>query len=172
MKRINIQFHATNADIFDFVLMMLNKDYKACGIRMFPKFEITLITKELNLQEINTFDMIIISKTNIQTATCYRDFISMQNNNIGITVGKESNGKLFESSLWVFSEKDIDLAWKREINELKKKMIKGAWVNVPNTNKRFFYKNHLYTNNAKLAYESGTIICPMAGWNTYDLVKE
>ena len=72
----------------------------------------------------------------------------------------------------IWSELEIDPDFKKTITSFKKKMNKGAWVINPYNNARKYYKNHMYTNNARLAYEKGIKILPVAGWNLYELKNE
>ena len=170
--KTSIQFHATNFDFFEFVSEMKNKGYKICGIKLFPFFEITMFNKEFKPIDISDSDMIIMSKADIQTADTYNEFIAMQDGNLGITVGKESDGKLLESAMWMFTENDFDPDLKKVMTAFKKRMIRGAWLKSPFNNTKTYFKNHLYTLNAKLAYENGVTICPIAGWNVYELKNE
>lgn len=172
MKKYSIQFHATSVDILEFLDEMIKSGYNVCGVTLHPNFEILLEIKKSNPTDINCLDVIIISKTKVKTADNYNDFITKQDNNIGITLGKERDGKLFESIMWIYSECKIDTELKKAMNNFKNKMNRGAWVKDPYSNIKKYYKNHLYTNNAKLAYENGVTICPLAGWNTYELTNE
>ena len=170
--KTSIQFHATNFDFFEFVSEMKNKDYKICGIKLFPGFELKMDFKELKPIDINDMDMIFISKSNIPIADNYKEFIAKQDGNLGITVGKESDGKLLESAMWMFTESEFDPDLKKIMTAFKKRMIRGAWLKSPINNTKTYFKNHLYTLNAKLAYENGVTICPIAGWNVYELKNE
>lgn len=167
-----IQFHATHDDLLRFVLEMIKNDWEIGGIILFPEFNIKCVTKNLNASDINDFDMIIISKQPIQIADSYEDFIKNQDNNLGITVGKEKGDKLFETSMWIYTELEIDPDWKKMINLIKKRMNRGAWVINPYNKNRKFDKNHMYTDDAKTAYKKGVKICPIAGWNIYELTNE
>ena len=172
MKKMVIQFHATHDDLLRFVLEMIKNGWKIGGIILFPEFSIKCVTEDLNASDINDFDMIIISKKLIQTADSYEDFINNQDNNLGITVGKEKDDKLFETSMWTYTELEIDPDWKKMINLIKKRMNRGAWVINPYNKNRKFDKSHMYTDDAKMAYEKGVKICPIAGWNIYELTNE
>ncbi len=173
MSKINFQFHATTKDISEFVFNTLNnQQYIACGVILFPSFELENISVDSNITDFNRYDMIVISKEKIFFCDNFREFISKQDNNLGITIGHEEENKLTESSMWVYSNTLIDQAWKRIINKYKKSMLKGAWVVNPITKKKSFYKNHRYTIGAKEAYEKGIIIKPLAGWNQYILKTE
>ena len=172
MKKISVQFHATSIDIHDFVAEMIGKGLHACGIKVYPSFEIVLDITKMTPVETNDLYMIFISKSNIPMADNYKEFISKQDNNIGITVGKERDGKLFESIIWMYSESEIDSDLKKCINSFKKKLNRGAWLKNPFDDNKKYFKNHLYSDNAKRAFESGVTICPIAGWNTYELTDK
>ena len=167
--KTRIQFHATSVDIFNYISEMMNKGFKTCGIKLFPDFEILMDFKELKPTDINDLDIIIISKVYIQTADNYKEFIAKQEGNLGISVGKEKDGKLFESSMWMFTENDFDPDLKKSMMAFKKIMIRGAYVRNPYRNTKQYYKNHLYTPKAKRAFEKVVTICPIAGCNVYEL---
>lgn len=169
MKRINIQFHATTDDFVNLINEMLTNTYKVWGGISFPEFEVIKITNKVTRDELGKFDMLIVSKCELQETDDRKQFLKMQDNNLGITVGKESEDKLFESCMWIWSESDIDKEFKQIINAFKKKMNKGAWVFNTRNNAREYYDKHLYTDRAKLAYENGIEIHPIAGWNLYEL---
>ena len=172
MKRISIQFHATCFDLFEFIIEMKKNSFSVCGLILFPQFEIKKITEELEAYDIKKFNMVITSKLDIQNEDSYGSFIKKQDNNLIITIGKESDDELYESSMEIWSELEIDSDLKKYITSYKKKMNRGAWVLNPYNNSRKYYKNHMYTINARLAYERGVKIYPVAGWNLYELKNE
>lgn len=173
MKTINMQFHATIEDIHKFILSVIENDnYRICGIKYFPNFTIENVEENMDVADIKKYNYIVISKNIIPSAKNNYDFMKMQNNNLVIDIGTNDNGEIKESAISVFSETEIDSDWKRVINNYKKSLLKGAWVVNPNTNAKAYYKNHKYTANAKKAYESGVKICPVAGWNIYELTNE
>ena len=171
MKSIQAQFHAANADLLKFILEMKSKNFYVCGIRLFD-FEIVNINDDLDEKAVNELDMVFVSKKAITSAETYNDFIKAQDNNLQLSIGKEKDDKLFESGLSVTSVDEIDPDWKKIINKLKRSMNRGAWVKNPKTGAREFYKDHMYTDNAKLLYKNGITICPIAGWNEYGLTNE
>ena len=170
MKSMQTQFHAANSDLLKFILEMKNKNFYVCGIKLFD-FEIVNITDDLDEKAVNELDMVFVSKKAITPAETYNDFIKAQDNNLQLSIGKEKDGKLFESSLSVTAVDEIDPDWKKIINKLKRSMNRGAWVKNPKTGAREYYKKHMYTDNAKKLYENGIAICPVAGWNEYELTQ-
>ena len=170
MKSMQTQFHAANSDLLKFILEMISKKYYVCGIRLFD-FEIVNISDDLNEKAVNEFDMVFVSKNAFTKADTYEDFVKAQDNNLQLSIGKEKDGKLFESSLSVTAVDEIDPDWKKIINKLKRSMNRGAWVKNPKTGAREYYKKHMYTDNAKKLYENGIAICPVAGWNEYELTQ-
>lgn len=172
MKKINIQFHATYIDLFDFVMEMKKNKFIVVGLILFPQFEIIKINEKLDAFDIKKFNMIVISKLDIQKEDNYSTFLKKQDNNLLITIGKELDDELYESSMGIWSELEIDPDFKKIITSFKKKMNRGAWVLNPYNNAREYYKNHMYTNNARLAYERGVKIHPVVGWNLYELKNE
>lgn len=173
MSKTNLQFHAMPDDICKFINTMLHdKQYSACGMILFPDFEAKSITGELTIDDLARYDMVVISTREIRYSDNYRDFMQRQDNNLGITIGHQADNKLNESSMWVFSEREIAQIWKKIIGSFKNNLLKGAWVVDPVSGDRSYYKNIRYTENAKKAYENGMEICPVAGWNRYELTGE
>ena len=127
MKCINAQFHAANSDLLKFILEMISKKYYVCGIRLFD-FEIVNISDDLNEKAVNEFDMVFVSKNAITPAETYNDFIKAQDNNLQLSIGKEKDGKLFESSLSVTAVDEIDPDWKKIINKLKRRILQKPYV--------------------------------------------
>lgn len=173
MSKTNLQFHAMTEDICKFINTLLqDKQYSACGVILFPEFAAKSITDELSTDEIAKYDIVVISTQEIRYSDNYRDFMRRQDNNLGITIGHLADNKLNESSMWVFSEHEIARVWKTLIGRFKRSLLKGAWVVDPVSGDRSYYKNIRYTENAKKAYENGMEICPVAGWNRYELTGE
>lgn len=156
-------------DLYEYCQTLKEKKYNVYGLSLFPQFCSHIISKEINEREIQVFDMIIASKCLIKNNRNYNEFINNQECILGITVGKESNGELHESSMWVIASGDIDSDFRSYFNKVKKNMNKGAWVINPNNDKKTYYKNHMYTDNAKYAYKQGVKLRPIAGWNFYEL---
>lgn len=173
MSSTSLQFHATTDDIYKFVIELLgNSQYNACGIILSPKFKIIEFDKLCDFHAFEKFEMIFISKEQINFYENYKDFSENQDNNIGILLGYNDADTIKESSMWIKSEDVIDKDFKKCINRFKNNLINGAWIVNPYTGDKAYYKNHKYTINAKKAYESGIKICPIAGWNIYELVSE
>lgn len=173
VSKINLQFHAMPEDIYNFINNLLqDKRYTACGLILFPEFAAKSITDELTIDDLKKYDMVVISTQEIRYSDNYRDFMRSQDNNLGITIGHQADNKLNESGMWVFSEHEIAQVWKTIIGRFKRSLLKGAWVVNPVSGNRGFYKNIRYTVNAKKEYENGMEICPIAGWNRYELIGE
>ncbi len=173
MKKISLQFHGTTKDIYDFVFSYLeNHSYNIYGVVIFSRFIIENISMDSTIYDFKRYDMIIFSKDEINICDNYKDFICEQDNNLCITVGYNDDNILKEFVMWTKNDNEIDNDWKKIITKYKKQLLKGAWVVNPNNKNRTYYKNHRYTADAKQAYEQGTIICPIAGWNVYELTND
>ena len=168
MKRTSVQFYATNEELYRGVMDILHNKYKVYGVIDFPCFVVTELTEELDKRTFAEYRTIIASKNDIKLADSYNELISLQDNNFGIRIGKETDTELFESIIWVSSVNDIDSEWKKIISSIKKKTNKGAWASDPYGGDSVFYKNVLYSDGAKKAYENGIKIRPIAGWTIID----
>jgi hypothetical protein len=169
MKKTSIQFHATNEDLYELVMEIIHGCYKVYGILDYPQFEVIELTEKLDKTTFSKYRVIIISKNKVTIANSYNEFIKLQDNYLGIRIGIDTNEELTESFIWTSSATDIDSDWKKIISSFKKKMNKGAWATSLYGGKKQFYKNHLYTDRAKSAYEKGVKIRPMAGCVVYEL---
>ena len=170
MKKINFQFHATDEDFVNFI-KGINVDNNIYGATRFPYSILKLGLNEISISTIKKYDLLIITKHNFVKYNNYKTLINNQDNNLVISKGYSDNTKLVESAIWIYSEGEIELEFKRYITSFKKSMLQGAWVVNPTLNTKAFYKNCRYTNNAKKSYENGIKICPIAGTNYYELVK-
>lgn len=171
MKKINIQFHATHEDILELILG-INERYIVSKVTLFPDFELIEVGRAAKVVELEDADMIVISKSNLQSSEDYNSFIKMQDNNLVIRLGKEHDNKLYESSMFVWTEKELDNDFVKIIKSFKKQMRRGAWVLNPNSGVKKYYNNLLYTDRARQAYEKGVTICPIAGWNLFELTND
>ncbi|MBR4085963.1 MAG: hypothetical protein IKK33_16950 [Lachnospiraceae bacterium] len=173
MKTMSLQFHATIEDIYEFIIGVKDiQSYRICGITYFPNFTIENVEENMDVTDIKKYDYIVISKNRIPSAKNNYEFMKLQNNNLIIDIGTNNSEGIKESVISVFSETEIDSDWRKLLNNYKKSLLRGAWVLNPGTNAKSYYKNHKYTVNAKKAYESGVKICPIAGWNIYELTNE
>ncbi|MBE5931936.1 MAG: hypothetical protein E7263_00760 [Lachnospiraceae bacterium] len=141
MSSTSLQFHATTDDIYKFVIELLgNSQYNACGIILSPKFKIIEFDKLCDFHAFEKFEMIFISKEQINFYENYKDFSENQDNNIGILLGYNDADTIKESSMWIKSEDVIDKDFKKCINRFKKNLIKGAWIVNPYTGDKAYYK--------------------------------
>ena len=170
MKKINFQFHATDEDFVNFI-KEINSDNKIYGVTRFPYSILNLNFDEISISTIKKYDLLIISKHNFEKFDNYKTLINNQDNNLIISRGYSDNTKLVESAIWIYSEGEIELEFKKYISSFKKSMLQGAWVVNPILNTKAYYKNCRYTNNVKKSYENGIKICPIAGTNYYELEK-
>lgn len=169
---MNLQFHATVEDIYDFIIDMLDKSYYIKGVNLFPDFETYDVEKGINVDEIEYYDRFYISKNEVEDADDYREFSSKRINTIGIDLGtrKPTESSMTEMIMWISAKDEIDPDFKRIINKFKRSMNRGAWGVAPGPmGGRFFYKNHMYTDRAKRAYEQGTKLCAYGGSVYFEL---
>jgi len=174
MKKLCVQFHATAKELVEFMKKVVaDNKYNICGVRYFQFTIETLSMMELNESEIKKYEHLVIAKSSIPAADNNAAFMSLQDNNLIIDIGADENDAVLkESAFTVFSEEGIDADWKKAIADFKKQLHKGAWAVNPSANTKDFYKNHLYTEGAKQAYERGVRIVPVGGWVYYELKQE
>lgn len=172
MAKMNVQFHATLEDIYDFIVDMFSRKYIIKGIIIFPEFEIHDITEDIIMEDIKSYDIFCISKYEIIDIKSYKEFCKNRSNTIGIDIGtrKPSQTSITEMIMWIGSDNEIDSDFKKIINKFKRSMHRGAWGVCPGPNpEKYFYKNHLYTERAKIAYRQGVKLCAYGGWTYFEL---
>ena len=74
MAKMNVQFHATLEDIYDFIVDMFSRKYIIKGIIIFPEFEIHDITEDIIMEDIKSYDIFCISKYEIIDVKSYKEF--------------------------------------------------------------------------------------------------
>lgn len=170
---MNIQFHAKKREIIKFIRNIVDENkVKAFGIVLFPEYEAEEIINFDN-QKVLKYNFIILchDKIEIDNSKNFDKYLKQVNGDLIISLGKDDEVELVESSMGVVYNDNIDLLWKRIINKFKKNLIRGAFVVTPN-GKSGYYPKHGYTIGAKEAYERGVIIKPIAGWNHYFLKNQ
>lgn len=169
MSKMSIQFFATTEDILKFICDMKNNNYCVKAMIISPAFKLFDIDSNINKEQICKMDRVIISKSIIVTEDDFRNFMLMQDNNIVIEIGKSTESSLSESRMWINSENEIDSDLKKIYNAFKRKMIKGAWGLAPDSDDKYYYKNQMYTVDAKAAYDKGVKMLAYAGSTIFKL---
>lgn len=173
MGQINIQFHAKRNETINFIRNIVKQyNLKAFGITIFPEYKAEAIFL-FEREKIENYNEIIVCKSWIEITNReqYNKYLNQKKGDLIISLGKDNETELIESSMGVISTDNIDALWKKVITQFKKQLLKGAYVVTPNGNSSY-YPKHLYTIGAKEAYEKRVIIKPLAGWNQYVLKNE
>lgn len=171
MKKNIIQFHATKEDFFMYIEDILNNIQFVYGIEIIPQFKQYKIDKESLSQCLRKCKFVVVSEKLMPLYDSYEEFSDNTNNKLIISLGEENDNRLVESSIGVISDTDINSEWVKIIKSIKKNMLRGAWcINTCNGAKQY-YKNHMYTLNAKKLYDDGVRIFPITGWNIYELTN-
>ena len=165
MKKTNLQFQATKIEIYDLIEKIsykLNADILA--VKMFPEFKVKILDKNSikeNYSSIEEFDTIFLSLNKyIDIPNSYREIDTIDK--LIINIGKETHCYIKESSIGgIFNNEDTYMTFIKEINSLKRRLLKGAWIENTVTKDKAFYKNYYYTLNAKKMYEKGIKIYPL-----------
>lgn len=88
-------------------------------------------------------------------------------NSLVIYMGQDDEKWIGESSIGIKGEGIEFEYWKKQISKYKRTLLKGAYVVNPYRNSKTYSKNVYYTRGAKEAFEKGTQMKPIAGWNYY-----
>lgn len=175
MASISLHFHATKVEIIDSAKEWLKLyDLFMVCIQLTPVYKCELVNKhELGDKKIMVDSSQIICLYRFEpdiTPKRYLEFVNLNENGLIITIGEQGDNILKESIISTNCiNKDACKLWRKIINNLKKDMLKGAWVINPHNGSKEFYKNHMYTNSAKKVFEDGVKICALAGWCIYIL---
>lgn len=172
MSQTVIQFHALNKEIVSFLKEVVEKNnLRAFGVTWFPHTaqEIFLFENE----KYEKYNEIIVCRSEIEITSkeLYNEYLSKKCGDLIIMLGRNDGIELVESSMGALSDDGIDNLWKKIIAQFRKLLLKGAYVVTPSGYQQY-YPKHWYTVGAKMAYEKGTIIKPIAGWNHYILKNE
>lgn len=170
MKQTSMQFHAKRQEIINFVRNVVNEnDIRAFGIILFPEYKAEEIINFDN-DQINNYYFIVLCQDEIrlESENDYSEYLKQMKGDLIISLGRDDETELKESSMGVISKKEINILWQKIIRQFGRKLIRGAFVVSPN-GKKGYYPKHGYTVGAKEAYKNGVMIKPVAGWNYYIL---
>jgi hypothetical protein len=130
------------------------------------------IHDDINILDFKKYNCFYVSKTRIEDVGDYKEFSLKQINMIGIDMGtqKTTESSMTEMIMWTGAEDEIDSDFKKVINRFKRTMHRGAWGMTPGHEKeKYFYKNHLYTDRARKAYEQGVKLYAYGGFVFFEL---
>lgn len=88
-------------------------------------------------------------------------------NSLFIYVGQDNDICIRESFIAIKGDGDEFEYWKKQISKFKRTLLKGAYGVNPHFNSKVYYKDVYYTKGAKVAFDKGVQIKPIAGWNHY-----
>ncbi len=172
MSQTVIQFHALTNEIVSFLKEVVKQNnLSAYGVTYFPHTAQEIFLSENEKYEKYNLIIVCRSKIEITNEKLYDEYLSKRCGDLMITLGRDDGIELAESSMGALSDDGIDILWKKIIARFRKILLKGAYVVTPSGYQQY-YPKHWYTVGAKMAYERGTIIKPIAGWNHYKLENE
>lgn len=173
MQKINFQFHATCQEILIYFRNVSQEENLHMYLLRFTPYYYIYEVSPGDVVDYRAWREAILSKEQ-RYLKSYNEYITYSREKHGdleILIGKETDDELVESAIGVVSKDPVNPTWKRIIRRFRSSLIKGAFVVSPNNSKQF-YPNHWYTKGAQDAYEKGTKIRPIAGWNWYELRAE
>ncbi len=170
MKKMNFQFHSTFGDMCNIISFELhNSDIKLFGVVREKKPQVLSICEKLTVSEYEKYDLVILTDREMIEYKTYRELLKDCDNRMIIERPVCLNNSMTETRIWCWSEKEIYNEWKKIIRELKKSMLKGAWIGTQFETKKVYDQNHYYTENAKILYEQGMVMMAYAGNCIYEL---
>lgn len=175
MAKTNFQFHACRAETANFILDCSQKfNLTIVLIDLFPIFKYRVGTcKDFAVEDIlNSREVMLMKKAPAIGVTHYLQFMQSNDDFMNILLGDENEQILSESVISAVGNKEALVLWKKIIGQLKKTMLRGAWVYSADGKSKNYYCNHRYTELAKRKYEQGCKICPVAGNTKYELKSE
>lgn len=122
LKQINFQFHARREEILKFLLKIaMENNLYIVSTQLFPDFKYKIfVEKETVLDDVNS-SMVVLSKDkSIVDIRDYYDFCNINKGNLIIKLGMEYDNIIKESNFGCLSESDVDLLWRKIINNYKK----------------------------------------------------
>lgn len=170
MKKVLLQFHATPEELILFLEGLRQEISFSTGFMKSNPFEVKLFYKSdaVDFRKMIEADkgcrvILSISETLCSAESANRFFDSNQDCLV-LDVGQHSFSVLAESALSGFVEDTLALGFASNVVARLKKITKAGVIAVnPNNGAEVNIKNHRYTDGAKILYENGCRISPIAG---------
>lgn len=176
MKSIAIQFHATTEELLEYVVSVSVEHGLVITMMVLKPFSLTTLDSEPSLGEITDklqqgdLRLVLNTENPNNDVISPNKFLDANPGSILIDVGTLSDSGLKESALSFMSDqKDKVLIAGKLASKLKKLTKAGAIAVNPVTGAEANIRSHRYTNGAKLMFNEGVKILPIAGNSLYKL---
>jgi len=172
MKKSIIQFHATPEELFEFLNCLRNEVKFSVAIIGWKPFSLKLVSKyeEFDFNKLGTIGksdfirVVISSSESLTPADSEGRFYNQNAGSVTIDIGVYSDNSLGESALSFMSSNIDEIEFANKIiSRLKKITSAGVMAVNPDTGAESIIKTHRYTQAAKMLYDSGIRIMPIAG---------
>lgn len=169
MHQMNLQFHATHKEILCYINEIVELyELKAYGIQLYPEFYCNQIFNDILEDTVHYNEIILcLDELKISNYQEYSKYLAEKRGDLIFSLGEENEKLLGESDMGVLSNNEVAPLWKIIRKKFTKKLLKGAFV-VGAKGKQY-YPNHWYSEGAKLLYQQGVCIKPIAGNTFYEL---
>lgn len=170
MNSVLIQFHSTVEELVEFV-QSVSSDFGLVIVLMTLKpFRVEEVSGELDLLKIqealiNTdVRLVLLSESASMGASNSDEFLKKNSGSIEFDVGRSTDNSLNESALSFMSDDEAAYSIAKKIATRLKKITKAGVIAVnPDSGAEAKIRTHRYTKGAKLKYDEGFKILPVAG---------
>ncbi|KZN66403.1 hypothetical protein [Pseudoalteromonas luteoviolacea] len=176
MKSISIQFHATTEEIFNFVASVSSELGLIITMMILKPFNLERVEGEFSLCNLNAKleegDLRLVLNTNSPCleSKSPNSFLDENPGSIVIDIGSLSSLGLQESALSFISDEKAKISVANKVASRLKNITKTGAVAVnPVNGAEAKIRSHRFTEGAKLKYDEGIKILPVAGNSLYKL---
>jgi len=176
MKSISIQFHATTEELLNFIVSASSELGLIMTMMILRPFNLKIVEGGLTHSELASKlkegDLRLVLSTNSPSidSTSPNSFLDKNPGSIVLDFGRLSDLGLGESALSFISDEKDKISIANKVASRLKKITKTGVIAVsPINGAEVKIPSHRYTEGAKLGYDEGIKILPIAGNNLYKL---
>ena len=172
MYSVLVQFHSTVEELVEFVQFTSSTFDLATVLLILKPFEVEVVSGGLKLLEVkevlqsSDVRLVLLRESVDVSALNPDDFLKKNPDSIEFDVGRSIDKTLEESALSFMSNSEDAYSIAKKIASKLKKITKAGVIAVnPESGDEAKIRNHRYTKGAKLMYDEGFKILPVAGNN-------
>ena len=172
MKKIMIQFHATLEELVEYINSISSELGLFMTVMVLRPFALREVDGELCTEALIDGDVRIIftAQKPSMDASSPNNFYDLNPGTIGLHIGRMSEKGLKESSLAFMSDDKEKAALANKVASRLKKITKAGAIAVnPVNGAEANARSHRYTEGAKVLYDEGVKILPIAGNSFFKL---
>ncbi|MFC4701777.1 hypothetical protein ACFO4O_16620 [Glaciecola siphonariae] len=173
MKKIMIPFHATLEELVEYIHSVSSELGLFITVMSLRPFELKEIEGKLSLDELSVdrdIRVLFSAKRPSLDASSSNRFYDSNQGVIGLHIGRMTKQGLKESVLAFMSDDNKHVAMANKVASILKKATKAGAIAVnPVNGAEANARSHRYTIGAKMLYEEGIRLLPLAGHSYFKL---